>query len=1597
MLMKLFTTVLFFIFVASFSSFAQTKQIDKDLELALESNLKAYHLKQVQTAKLYNKLKDPSKFHKISLELAGETFDLELWDSGLRSPNHRLRLASGAKQEGPAPLPLKGYANGDPSSNVRLTINHGFLSGYVRINGKTITIQPAQNYMRTAAEDLYVSYYDTDAIDEGDHKCGGVHNAIREKIPTPHNNPTVASRMGMCYETEIALAADYSMVLEFGSTNNVENQMEAVLNDVQGDFDDSFADEILYEHVDTYISDCSTCDPWTSSNNAGALLDDFTDWAPSNLGFHDVASLWTNRNFNGSTIGIAWLGAVCTNASYNVLENFTNSSSFLRVLQSHELGHNWDAGHDGGGGFIMSASINNTSTWSNASINDIEDYYTDVNCLDDCTQGFPPEADFDYDIIDPCTPGVVEFTDESEGATSWFWTFEGGTPQTSTAQDPVVVYNVLGDYDVTLEVTNAFGTDEIEMEDIIEILTQPIADFDFEGSELFYEFFEETFAGPDADFFWEFGDGQNATGPNPTHFYSEPGTYEVTLEVENECDDDDITIEIEVYDEPEVSFTVDSQTGCVGSTFQFEDTSYGNIQQWNWSFPGGTPSSSSQPNPEVTYSTPGSYDVSLEVINQDGDDDVLLVNYITVVSAPTAAFTFTTSANTVSFTNNTQGAIDNVWDFGDGNTSTAVSPVHVYAGSGDYTVVLTTANSCGTTQTTQTVSIQLEPTAAFSTVQAPQGCADYTINYVDNSTSNPTSWNWSFPGGTPATSTLQNPVVTYTTKGVYDVTLVAGNSFGSNTKVEVDYVVIDELPQLTPIFSSNLLSVNFSSQAVNADSISWNFGDGNTSNLTSPTHTYATEGNYNVTVTATSSCGTVTENLAVSLTLVPTAAFTVNSTTGCAPYTAQFTDNSSSNVTSWNWTFPGGNPASSTLQNPTVSYDNLGSYDVTLVVSNSAGSSTSSQAGYIVVNDVPELSASFAIDILEVSFSSDFSNADNITWDFGDGNRSTDPNPVHTYAAEGSYRVIVAASNGCGTTSQELTITLTQLPFSNFTADVTQGCSGLVVNYRDNSSSNTTSWNWTFPGGTPASSTDQNPTVTYNSVGVFDASLTASNSSGSNTFSSEDLIQILDVPVPMFTQNLEGNVLFLTNTTPLSTVVWTTSDGGMSTNPSWSYAFRENGTFRVTMEVTNMCGTSTEEFDIRVTALPTSAFTVVQGVNDVNCIPQTIQFQNNSTEATSYQWQFPGGTPASSTDENPEVVYNQIGEFDVSLTVFNQFGSDIIEQNDAITVTDVPVVNFESSASGSVVSFTNTSMRGESYDWDFGDGNSSTLENPDHSYQLSDSYVVTLNVTNACGTTTFSRVVVVDFSVPGIDAQFTPESGCLPLEVQITDMSTNDPTSWQWDFPQGTPSSSTEQNPVVVYDQPGVYSVFATISNADGTSTFEFLEVVEVSDVPDGVNYTASVEGDTLTIENQVVAGVDYSWDFGDGGTSTEPSPIYIYDEPGIYTITLIATNECGSIEETQTVEIIETIVATQEINEVFGDWKLAPNPSRGEVTVIFEENLTDNLGYQIFDLLGQSIEQGEIKTGNRQKDLVIETNGVYLIVLSKGDQVDVRRLTVID
>ena len=92
---------------------------------------------------------------------------------------------------------------------------------------------------------------------------------------------------------------------------------------MQTNYDNEFADEISFFIVEQFVSDCSSCDPWTSSTNAGTLLSSFTNWGPGGFSsIHDVASLWTDRNFNGSTIGVAWLNAICTNLRYT--SNFIN-------------------------------------------------------------------------------------------------------------------------------------------------------------------------------------------------------------------------------------------------------------------------------------------------------------------------------------------------------------------------------------------------------------------------------------------------------------------------------------------------------------------------------------------------------------------------------------------------------------------------------------------------------------------------------------------------------------------------------------------------------------------------------------------------------------------------------------------------------------------------------------------------------------------------------------------------------------------------------------------------------------------------------------------------------------------------------------------------------------------------------------------------------------------------------------------------------------------------------------------------------------------------------------------------------------------------
>jgi len=221
--------------------------------------------------------------------------------------------------------------------------------------------------------------------------------------------------------------------------------------------------------------------------------------------------------------------------------------------------------------------------------------------------------------------------------------------------------------------------------------------------------------------------------------------------------------------------------------------------------------------------------------------------------------------------------------------------------------------------------------------------------------------------------------------------------------------------------------VIFNNISLNGTSYSWNFGDGSVPGTeANPSHTYSQPGTYVVLLSVTNACGTVTTTQNVAVVGAPPApAISANNTVGCLPFSVQFTDQSTGDPTAWSWTFQGGTPAISTEENPLVSYNAPGTYDVVLQATNIFGTATQTFPGYITVQPPPTASFTFAANQLVVSFTSVAQNATTYSWTFGDGGSSTEQNPIHTYANPGTYSVFLIVSNNCGTFVIEQIVVIT--------------------------------------------------------------------------------------------------------------------------------------------------------------------------------------------------------------------------------------------------------------------------------------------------------------------------------------------------------------------------------------------------------------------------------------------------------------------------------------------------------------------------------------------------------------------------------------------
>lgn len=1159
----------------------RTERASGEEDLLYSEHFKEYTVASLATEFTSNLLRSQPYFDNILLEVQGKTFSFNLEARDIRSANYKLRYQDDSGIHEMPRSPNKTYSGRTNSGNydVRITADDHFFNAIIAQSDDIFYIEPARNINPAASRDHFVLYWGKDNLKKMTNDACGVtdahthaHHPDEINPPSPGEN----ERVVVCKEVQIALADDFEMFQQEGSVAEVENHNLAVINNVETNYDDEFTTDLQFNIVEIFVATSNGNDPWTNSTNPNVLLDDFTDWGPTGFdNVHDVASLWTNRNFDGDVIGLAWISAVCTNFRYNVLEDFTGNAALLRCLQAHELGHNFSAGHDAAGSpHIMAPSVQNTNTWSSASESSISSYIPTRMCLSNCGVAQPPVADFDANDTEGCVSFTVNFFDQSTNSpTSWSWNFPGGSPSSSTQQNPTVIYNTAGVYDVTLTVSNSAGSNSITQQDFITVGDDPFADFDYLIDELTVDF--DNLSNGATSYHWNFGDGGTSTLENPIHVYDEDGIYDVTLTATNACGTDFHTVEIEIITLPLADFDAAPTEGCDPMEVEFYNYSSANATSFLWSFPGGSPPTSTAYEPVVIYETPGTYPVTLTAFNEAGSDVYTINNFITLLPLPNATFTYEAEGLEAIF--NSAGSVGNSyhWNFGDGTTSTSQNPVHIYSEGGAYTVVLTVTNDCGTDSHQTVVIITAAPVAAF-TANVTSGCAPLVVQFINQSVGSVTSFNWVFQGGSPATSTLANPVVTYFNSGSFDVTLTVANAVGNDTQFNDNFITVNPETFSDFDFAINGMQVTFDNLSNNAISYTWNFGDGLISDDENPIHTYDEGGVYTVTLISTGLCGNDTSTAQITIETLPVANFTFQQNSDCIPAIVQFTNQSTPNVTSFKWTFEGGTPMTSTQANPVVTYNSPGIFDVQLIVYAPAGNDTLNIPSLIAVGTTPDAGFLISTNELTVSLENISANANTYEWHFGDGQSSTETHPTHAYAGYGAYTISLIATNECGNDTSQIEIVLGTVPNAAFTYNDHDGCAPFEVQFIDQSQNNPTSWNWTFEGGNPPVSALQNPVIVYETPGEYSVTLQVTNSYGTDVLMLSGLIQVANPPDATFDVQMNGNiVLFNYPGVNYDSLHWDFGDGtgDNSLNPTVEY--ESSGQYEVTLTVFNACGSDT--------------------------------------------------------------------------------------------------------------------------------------------------------------------------------------------------------------------------------------------------------------------------------------------------------------------------------------------------------------------------------------------------------------------------------------
>ena len=908
---------------------------------------------------------------------------------------------------------------------------------------------------------------------------------------------------------------------------------------------------------------------------------------------------------------------------------------------------------------------------------------------------------------------------------------------------------------------------------------------------------------------------------------------------------------------------------------------------------------------------------------------LILLLHCATFGQPSAAFTADTlsgcSPIVVHFTDQSTGNPSQwKWDLGNGVISVLQNPSTTYFNAGTYNVKLVVRNGGGSDSIvkSQLITVYPNPVVNFAASDT-SGCFPFAVQFTDLSTTESGSiinHSWDFGDGD--TSISGNPLHMYTTAGNFSVTVKVTNNYGcTRTFSKTKYIKVIEgvaagFANTSPAKCTSPVTVNFTNTSTGPGSLSytWNFGDGTSTDMSNPAHTYSDPGSYTVSLTTVSSLGCLDTITKVNLITVGsiTSQFNIPDSV-CQDQELSIINTTNPSPAGSSWDF--GDGTTSSEINPVKKYRSPGMFVIKLV--NQFSGCTDSINKSVFVKTAP--TADFAADntrSCKTPFTVQFKNqtAGNNTyiWDFGDGATSTDINPAHTYVDTGSYSVklIVFNENGCEDTlvRQEYiqirrpAITLNNLP--------QKGCIPLTISPGSTvvADEPVVNYLWDFGDGTTANVA--HPTHTYTAAGTYTVSLVIATASGcTDTVVMPEAVRVGNKPHASFTVNPTDvcafqAIQFTDNSTGNPDQwLWQFGDGGSSILQNPSYLYQDTGYFSVTLITwSNTCPDTIKLNNIVHIKPPIAKFTMERNCKD----KYLVDFVNLSVGATNWSWDF--GDGMNSNEQNPSHVYAATGIYQAVLTVTN--GTCTHTANQEILIIDAKVdlvADNAMSCKGATIHFSGRNIDTTliaSWHWNFGDGDSSIIPaTAFHNYNTPGTYTVSLAIQDVLGCYDTAQVPVTVF---GPTARFSPSIPSLCLRnngpIIFTDSSRSDGAhailKWIWDYGDGTIDSTSSPPYTHLYSTAGSYDVSLTVADNYGCRDAVTNEASVVIADPKASFYSP----DTMTCTDKPVnfvntsngKGLQYQWSFGDNQHSIDVNPIHHYSGTGDYIVSLFINDRYG-------------------------------------------------------------------------------------------------------